>query len=397
MVAPNVVASIIDRWPAEALLLADVDSVGPGGRSAWIRAGTNEGVRVGDTWWLRIGGQPAARCDVRFVALDVCFCAVVPLASDPSVRAGVRVALWPAPGERRTWRATSAVSYIEERNNSTLVWVAGPVGVACSSEAHVDFFHAGQYVDHAVVERRDSRFWYARLLPTAARGAGSATSVDAAMPDASPTSSTAPQPPSSQPTRIALPLKPALRVGDDVVIRTQADVDQRRFIARVFDVTPAGALVNAGEADGLAPGQTLKLFRAGEVVGDALVQSVQSTYAIVGLNAEAAGQPITLRIGDELWPGPPPSAPMAVGLIQSVTDETLFTARVADSPPLRTPLLVRASKQTVGVAVLVAAENGSAVGFALPCAQLTPLAGGMQLLREAGAPQREPELPGVPE
>lgn len=389
IVAPDLTKSLIDRWPTEAPLLAEVDSVGPGGQSAWIRAGTNQGVRVGDCWWLRIGGQPAARCDVRFVTADVSFCAVVPLASEPSVRTGIRVALWPAPGERRTGRAMSAVSFIEERNNSTVVWVAAPSGIACPSEPHLDFFHGVQYIDHGVVERRDNRFWYARLLPTTLRGDGPTTDAEPAAPDAALTSAPSSLRPSSQPARITVPLTPPLRVGDDVVVRTQADVDQRRFVARVFDLTAAGALVNAGEADGLMPGQTLTLYHAGKAAGEATIQSVQRSYAVVASSTGPDGAPVTPRIGDELRLDLPPPASTIVGIMQRIVDETIFVARMPAATPLGIPLAVQASGETVGVAVLVTAKDDSAIGFVLPCSSVKPAAAGMQLVREAESPPVE--------
>lgn len=384
---PDVLGTLVDHWPASADLQAEIDSVGPGGASVWVRAGSNQGVRAGDHWWLRVGGQPAASFDVRHVAADVCFCGVTQLARDMALSPGRVVALWPGPGQRRSGRATSAVAFLEERGSGTRVWIAAPVGADCPPEPHVEFYRGGRYVGHGLVEQRDERFWFARLLPTAAdvteRSGVNARAISPASIPATQTVPTSPPAPAVAPPRLC--------VGDDVVIRTQADIEARRFVARVFDLAPAGALITAGEADQLATGDVLTAYRNGAEIGRVAVRMVQRSYAAVGPPDSEVAPAFELRVGDELRVGPLPPPPVVVGSVHQVTGESLFTARLTSAaPPPGTPLSVRAAGRTVGVALLLATSGGEAGGIVLPSSQTRPLAPGMQLIIEPDPPAFTP-------
>jgi hypothetical protein len=71
---------------------------------------------------------------------------------------------------------------------------------------------------------------------------------------------------------------------------------------------------------------------------------------------------------------------------------TLFTVRLAaPAPPLATPLAVRAAGRTVGVAVLLTADESQAGGFALRCSTTRSFAIGMQLVVEADPQKRKGE------
>lgn len=357
LVGPDLVADLIPHWPDHAALQADIDSLGPGGQSAWVRAGTNQGVAVGDSWWLRIAGQPAARLDAVFVAAEVSFCTAIPLASTPALRPGARVALWPAPAERRAGRGSSAVAYLEERDNGTLVWVAAPPNVKCPPEPRLDFYREGRFLGQGLVERHDGLFWYARFTPAGAD---------------------------------------ALRIGDEAVIRTQTDIDERRFVARIFELTSTGALLNAGEADGLAVGDTLVLIRDGGAAGKVTVRDVQRGYAVVGPPEGDDEAALALHVGDELRFRAPAASPRTVGVVERVIGDMLFIARVTSpAVPVGTPLAVRAAGRTVGVAVLVTAEGSRGGGFALPCSLTQPLAAGMELVCET-APTTAPRSQSEP-
>ena len=372
LVAPDLVASLMATWPDRATLQTDVDSVGPGGQSAWLRAGTNDGVAAGDSWWLRVGGQPAARCDVLYVSPHLSFCTVVPLASAPAVHPGARAALWPAPAERRERRANSAVAYLEVRGNSILAWIAAPPNVECPPEPHVDFYRDGQYLGRGLVERRDSRFWYVRVVLVPGAPGNAAQRVLSSLPAGS--------------LPVLVEVLP-LRVGDEAVIRTQADIDERRFVAHIFELRPAGALLDVGEADGLTVGDALTVYRDGNAAGTVTVREVQRSYAVVTPVADGANVPFVLRIGDELRFRPPPPPPRVIGSIQRVVGETLFTARLTDAAPaVGTPMAVRASGRIVGVAVLVTAGETRGAGFVLPGSMTRPLAAGMQLVCAAEPP-----------
>jgi hypothetical protein len=360
-----VLGASASRWPEQATLQAHVDSVGPGGRSAWIAAGSDDGVAPSGSWWLCIGGQPTARCDVIHLAPRVCFCSVVALARTPTLLPGVRVSLGPTPAAYHTGRVRSAVAYAEARGDAALIWIAAPSGIPCPPDPHVDFYRAGQYIGHGLVERRDDRFWYIRFTAAGASPAG----TDASSP----------------------------RVGDEAVVRSEADIEQRRFVVHVFDLTTAGALLNAGEADALAVGDTLTVQRGSATVGQAVVREVHRTYAIAA-PVDSLNQ-FALRVGDELRLRPAPPPPRILGSIERVVDELLFSARLTGSAaPLGTPLAVQHEGRTVGVAMLVTVdEAGKAGGFVFARSLTEPLSPGMELRYAedaSGAPSSsQPVLP----
>jgi hypothetical protein len=246
----------------------------------------------------------------------------------------------------------------------------------------VDFLHDGKYAGHGLVERRDGRFWYARFMPGwAAEQPGETGASRAAA--SQPTTMAAVVPNSNAETQSAVPAESPLRVGDDVLIRTQEDIGQQRFVARVFNVTPEGALASAGEADEWAAGQVVAVTRDGRPVGTAAVQRVQRSYAVVQPARTAEGEPLQLRVGDELSAGAQPPAPVIVGTIQSVADETLIRVRLTGAAPrLAAPLAVRAGRQTIGVAVLVTSADGASAGFVLPGSLTRAVSVGMELLQE---------------
>lgn len=360
LIAPDIVSSLQEQWPTEADLYAEVDSLGPGGRSAWLDAGTNAGIRVADRWWLRVGGQPAARCDVRLVAADLCYCTVEPLVSTPVLRAGTRLALWPAPAERRRGEVRSAVAFVEERGHDAVVWVAAPSGADAAAEPHLDFFRDGWFLGHGRVERGDGRFWYARFTPAPTVG-GPTTSAAEAGPTRSPV--------------------PAVQVGDTVRVRTRSDLEQGCLGARVFEITPAGAAINAGEIDGVKVDQRFTVYRDGRPLGPATIRRVQRSYAVATPADMLIDPPLVLQVGDELRLRPPPAAARAVAIVIQVNGESLLTARLLDAEmPPRRPLAMREGSRTVGVAVLVHGEGGSAVGFTLPCAATAPPTPGQYLV-----------------
>jgi len=344
-IRPDAVGMLLDRWPTDGALLARLDRVGPAARSVWVHAGSAHGVRSGDSWWLRRDGQPLARLDVRLVERAVCFCGVVPLVSELRLNGDDRVALWPAPGRRVRGQARSAVAFVEAHGKDQIVWVAAPRNVACPPEPRLDFHRAGRLVASGVAERGDARFWYVRI-PRATGGE-------------------------------------AVEVGDVAVIRTRADLAQRRFVARVFETTAEGHLINAGELDELSAGDAGSATRAGQALRRVVVRRVQRSYAVV----RPTGPPpdVELRVGDQVRFASPPEPGRKVGTIEHVTAETLFAARVASSPPppLLTPLAVHAGGQTVGVAVLVAADGVQGLGFVFEGSLTGPLAVGAELILDA--------------
>lgn len=345
LVAPDLVAHCRTTWPPDGQIQARIETIGLANASVWIAAGANHGVTPGDSWWCRVAGQPVARYDVRWTAGDVCHCRAVSLVADWQPRRGQIVSLWPAPGLEGAGQASTAVSFVETRESDQLVWVAAPTKVDTPAEARVDFHRGGSYVGSGVVERRDARFWYVRTLPAAGSG--------------------------------------PIGIGDDAVIRTVADIRQRRIFARVFEVKPTGGLINAGEIDGLSVGDVGAVYRAGSRVGLVRLTKVQRGYSVVQLTEgrestvssraapRAESQPRreaeALRRLDEVRFGDPPPTPATLALIQRVVDQTLFSARLApgSKAPLLTPLAVRRAGATIGVAVLFELADGCALGFAI--------------------------------
>ena len=138
-----------------------------------------------------------------------------------------------------------------------------------------------------------------------------------------------------------------------------------------------------------AAGQLLTVCRADAVVGKAMIRDAQRTYAVVVPSPDADAAPLEFRPGDELRLAEPPPRPLVIGVIERLVDPTLFTARLtAPDPPLATPLAVRAAGRTVGVALLVTANESQAGGFVLRCSTTRSLAEGMQLVYEAEPPAR---------
>ena len=361
LVGSDLVGQVFADWPMGASLNARIDRVGPGARSAWIRAGADEGIQVGDRWWLRAAGQPLARFDVRSVEQEACFCAAVALATDVRLAAGQVVELWPSPGQRRGARAISAVAYVESAGGEHGAWVAAPAHVDCPRDPHLSFYRDGRYVGHGIVEAMDDRFWYARVVTP------KGDARDRAPPAA------------PQPTTDASPPE-AITVGDEAVVRTSADIQQRRFVAHVFESSPEGVLVDAGEADGLTLGQTVLLTRDGMRLGKVRVERVQRGYSVVRCVDSWDGE--RPAPGDAMHVGPPPAEPVVVAEITAVTDKLLFAARLASEPPppMLTPLAISSGGRTMGVAVLLAREGPLVCGLALEPSLSAPLRPGDRLL-----------------
>ena len=358
LVPPDLIARLRNGWPAEAPLRATIESVGPGQHSVWIETGTQQGAAAGDTWLLCAGGQPLARFDVRYVSTDLSFAVVVPLVADLHLRPGLHVELWPGPGERRTQRATSAVSYVETEPAGPIVWVALPPDAGWPAEPHLDIFQEGRFIGHALAERSDSRFGYATYTPLA--------------PAPAPVAAT------SQPTTAATQPAPAgndglPRVGDHVRIRTQADIDQRRFVAHVFELVSGGALINAGENAALELDQHGTVYRDNVAVGEVHVVRLQRSYALVQppRPEQTTGRPnepppLQLQVGDEVRFAPPPPPSPTVATIERIGEQRLFMARCLQTPaPLGVPLAVRENGRTIGAAVLFVTDESTAGGLLL--------------------------------
>ncbi len=315
-IAPaDALASLAAAWPPDAAPHAVVETVAPGGRAAWVRMPPGWDIAAGERFWRRAaGGQPLIRLDARFAEGPLVYCDVVPLAQDAQIREGDRVALWRDRGE---FGAASAVCFVEERSRDgrsrdqdtaseprplgrardggPLIWIAAPHHVECPEEPRVEIRSGrggcGRVIADGIVERRGGRFWFVRL-----DGGAEASAV---------------------------------RVGDDVVVRTDAMLAAGRFAARIFESRAEGHLITAGEPDGLRAGQTGVAWRDGAPLMDIRIVRLQRGYSVIrpagdGANGEAA----ELRVGDEVRFSPPPQPVAVVGHVVEVVGGSLLAVRM---------------------------------------------------------------------
>jgi len=293
-VQPHLVAGLASRWPSDLPLAGTVDSVSSDGASAWVGLGAWAGVRVGDRFLRLAAGQPVARFDVRYVADDLSYCAVIPLAAGAAVSAREQVRLWPGPGQKREGRAESWVSFVKAGETDPQVWIPAPMGVDAPDDPAVDFFRDGRYVGFGIADRRDGTFWYVREVVKAREN-----------PEDGP------------------------RVGDLARVRTRADIAAGRIAARVFGHGPEGYQITAGEDDGVRVGQQVEVWRGGRRLGMVQVIKVQGAYsmvAAVGAGAGAGAGSGTQRDAA----GPPPLGSVVAPLVRM--DEIRIVGAVTDSP-----------------------------------------------------------------
>lgn len=402
LIPPHAAADRLDQWPRGTTLHAPVIGVAPGARSLWLEVPAIADVQPGYTWWIRQRGQPLARLVVLSttrvtdtatpssapsqthpaaapqLAADVqplasssaalaasstliqsptrpVFCSLTPLVSDLPDLHPLRAALWPSARDRRDGVVRSAAVHVEPRGDAQLLWLAAPRGISCPPEPRVEVLRDGRFIASAIVERRDDRFWYART----SSAPGTAESL--------------------------------ARPGDEARIRSQQDLDLRRFSARVFALRPDGALVNAGEIDGLAAGDAGRLIRNAEVLGRAVVVRAQRDYSLVRIlppdPPHITGAPPSPAVDDtvDFSPAPtvsPPRArrtpPRCVARLDTVSGHAFRASLLFDphsSPRAATPdarsllgrlFMLADDRRPVGVALLVAVQGNVAVGTALP-------------------------------
>ncbi|MBK8915679.1 MAG: hypothetical protein IPM64_13980 [Phycisphaerales bacterium] len=320
-------ADTFAEWPEDATLHARIEGVSPGGRSAWIALGSGRGAAFGQTWWLRDAGQPLAQIDIRFVTPLAAFGSVTPLVDDPRLEAGLRASLWPTPAQARRNRPVSAIVHVEDRPSGAFLWVPAPPLTEAPDEAHLDVLRDGRVVGHAIVEQKEDRFWFARVTPS------------------------------------LTPQRPL--VGDEVRVRSAAMIAERDVDARVFEVTPDGGLLNIGESDGAAVGDTLRVYRGTEAVATLEITRIRGEYATAAVRESHPDYRIA--VGDLARWNPPRGTPPDVAEVERVVGGNLLSLRnfTAVPLPLHTPLALRDGAATVGVVFIVESGPTSAIGFAV--------------------------------
>lgn len=348
LIRPRLFAELAPNWPQHAPLTTVIDSIGPGQRHAWLVGGAERGWLRGQSWWLRLAGQPVARFDTRYTGPGLSYCSVTPLVADAPLSPGQCVEAWPSPGERKNGRVTSAVVFTEDIGSDQRVWIAAPPDVGFPREPRIDFMRAGRYVGRGVVESRDPAFWYVRVSARACLE--------------------------------------RIMVGDDAQVRTLTMIHRREFVAHVFETAPEGYLIDVGEAENIAVDQFATAWRDGRALGTVIVSRVQNDYAFVRRPPDPPGEP--LQRGDEVHFAPRGgnTEPRVVGEIDDVVDGTIFTARMRTDrkPSARIPLAVRSGTRTVGAALLIDVADSVGFGFVIGEPQAVSPERGALLVEDGG-------------
>lgn len=346
---------VLNRWPAGADFIARVDSVGPGRAAAWLDVGAKSGVSTGDLFLKSVGVQPVARFEVRSVLDDVAYCRVTYLAKGATVSPGDVVTAWPAPADRRDGRCRSTVCFVEAMDDAQLLWIARPPRAAVPREPRMELNRFGRYMGFATVERQDTLFWYARTLPAVAIG--------------------------------------PIRVGDAAEIRTLADISAPRISARVFGHNEHGALITAGENDGLSAGLTATALRGDRLLGLIEVIRVTGGYATIRMHADAGApsasstapvEPPTLERLDEIRFGPPRLPDRFVGRVVRLEGVALTLDLTSPLPPRPGDLLsLRVNDATIAVALVLETAGAQAVAYNLAESWIAPISGGTSVAAPA--------------
>lgn len=322
-VADDIVAGVGDRWPAAIPIRAALETVGPGARTAWLRAGSIYGVGRGDCWWARTAGQPVARFDVLDVTPQLAFGRLVPLAANVDLREGVVFESWARRAKRVGRSGVCAIG------SDSLIWIALPRDFV-PRELRVVLERAGKPIGRGVLERTDARFGYVRPSPATAAA--------------------------------------AVRVGD--AARLEAPGIGARRGVRTFVQEDGARLIDAGELDGVRRGQRASVLAGGEVVGQIVVTRVQPAYAGVAWSGQrpAAPVPPVARVVFEA-----PARPRALAVVDAVVDGSVFVATVGGAPcPVGTVLAIDHASELIGAAMVVEVAAGRAIGFAIRRAQQQP-------------------------
>lgn len=336
--------------PAGGEFFTSINSVGPGNQTAWLNAGALDGCRVGDTWWMRINGQPAARFETLLVAPTRSFARVTLLAADVPMRPSGRVAVWPSPHDERSGRMRSALARLESHEGMQVAWAARPPGPALPRDTHVEFKRRGETLALGMLERSDELFSYVRVV--------------ALLP-----------PVLSSP---ASPVGLELQVGTALEFRTQADVREGRFLPRVFRMDSGRWLINAGEPEGLKLGESGVVSRNGQRVGTAHVERVQSGYSIIRPDHPE----VQLLIGDAWKRDGADSGPHFTATVSEIVDGRLLRARIEPLQSIQSGelLAVYLAGRVAAVACVVRADSASLIAVVLCATQQEEITTGAVLM-----------------
>ncbi len=381
-------------WPEQADYFARILAVGPGGHTAWLRVGSEEGVQVGDAWWLRIHGQPAARLDTLYLSDRLALCRVQCLAADVLIEPDSAVALWPRLADRRDGAALSAVSFLEQQVDCRIAWIALPPNHDLHTGNQVEFSRQGDISGFGVIDRIDDLFGYVRITGeiaakpaaadatnTAAAGSrparGSAEKLAPGMVRVSPAAPIST--PASAPTVVTPPS--GVMIGDTARIRTAADLKAGRFVPRIVSLGDAGYLINAGEAEQLKKDFVGTVYRDGHAVGLARVVRVQTEYSLLRPVEDGT----RFEPGDSFGNNVPPPMWSIAGRVERTAGRLgLRVARNAAGVLVagQTYAVGRATP-SLGVAIILEADYRNALAFVLPESCDAPIPIGTPLIAPA--------------
>lgn len=340
-------------WPVDAPCHVPLGALGPGNTTAWISAGENLGIQLDDAWLVYVHGQPVARLDTRFIAPRCSACSLVPLVQNAPLRPGMYASLWPTPAQRNAQCAVARVVHVEARPDVQTAWIPAPWTTQVIVASVITFERSGRYLGHGHVEKSGPRLWRVRFVSVA-----------------------------TQPTPLTHATRPAtlaLRVGDVARWRTRQEIDTRTFQTHIFEQHPEGWLIDAGEPERIAVGDTAFVLRGDTEIGRIRIQRVQAGYSIAAPHddsSEAGFQP-----GDRVCWQRDTDRRNTLGRIESVHGDSIFQASLRAGYKIpAVPIRIEHDGQFIAVAWIVGHRDNAAIGFARAASLTRPIPVGAALI-----------------
>ncbi|RMF86121.1 MAG: hypothetical protein D6744_00265, partial [Planctomycetota bacterium] len=156
-------------------------------------------------------------------------------------------------------------------------------------------------------------------------------------------------------------------VGDEAVVRSADAIAARRFAARIYFASDGDPMIDAGETDGLRPGERCRVIRGDRTVGRAELVRVQREYSRVRCEEDCELQP-----GDVVWFSQQPSVEtVAAGRVSSVGAGGGLQIELAHDAVVRAgqSYALRGGENLIGAVVLLRIADGRAFGVEAPLAR----------------------------
>lgn len=279
----NTAGRLREILPAETTLWAWVDRIAPGGKTAWIDGGGDDGFRSGDRLLAVRAGIPIARLELTQVYSRAALAACLPLAANATIVEGDRARLWPSPADRLTDRLQSHVLHVRSTRGGDEIWICGERRDGLALGQTWEIRRGGKYVDLATVRSFSGHF--AIASPSTAFSATRAKS------------------------------------GDAAIRRLESDIFSGRVPLRVFRVEDRYCLLNAGEREGIEVGMPLVL-EGGPQARTLTVDTVKADYCGASLSSSAAtSNPGPIRQWEAALPVRLPEPDPTRGVVASVNKD----------------------------------------------------------------------------